>query len=220
MMDVEKTPSLKHCALIILSVILTMWAIKLIEIVFSLDLGGYGVYPSQLTGLIGILFAPLIHGSFEHLFANTLPLFILGTALLYSYPKAAKYTFAIIYIGSGIGVWLFARDSYHIGASGLTHGMMFFLFIVGIIRKDKPSIAVALMVFFLYGSMIWSIFPTEAHISFESHFFGALTGTICAVMFRNLDIRKVEKKYSWEIEDEEVLGGDSNRENENNRRTS
>lgn len=200
----ETNPSLKRCALVSLFVIMVVWLIKAIEIVFDLDFAVYGVYPRNIDMLPGILTAPLIHASFEHLFANTLPLFVLSIGIFYSYPKSVKYTIPIIYLGSGIGVWFFARESYHIGASGLTHGMMFFLFIAGILRKDKSSAALALIVFFLYGSMIATIFPTQEHISFESHLFGAITGTICAFLFRNMDPKKLEKKYSWELTTEDI----------------
>ena len=98
-------------------------------------------------------------------------------------------------------MWLFARESFHIGASGLTHGLMFFLFLIGVLRRDKPAMALAMMVFFLYGSMVWGILPTEERISFESHLFGAVTGIISAILFRNYDPKPIEKKYSWEQDD-------------------
>lgn len=145
----------------------------------------------------------MIHGSFEHLVSNTLALFILLTALFYQYPRSAKQVFAIIYLGSGLGVWLFAREAYHIGASGLTHGLMFFLFIIGVLRRDKSAMAISMVVFFLYGSMIWGVLPTEESISFESHLFGALMGIICAIKFQNKDPKPPEKKYSWEQDDYE-----------------
>jgi len=202
MNDYEQ-PSLKRCVLIMIGIIIIMWLIKVIEIVFELDFAFYGVFPRDINMLPGILSAPFIHGSFEHIFSNSFPLFILGIGILYNYPKAAKYSIPIIYLGSGIGVWLFARESFHIGASGLTHGIMFFLFITGIIRRDKPSAALALIVFFLYGGMLVSIFPTQEHISFESHLFGAIAGTICSFIFHSMDPKKPEKKYSWELEDED-----------------
>ncbi|NQY26071.1 MAG: rhomboid family intramembrane serine protease [Piscirickettsiaceae bacterium] len=199
-MGSEQDVLLKPIAIKVITAIAVLWLIKGLQITFSWDLGVYGVFPRSFDGLIGIITAPLIHGSFEHLFSNTLALFILGTALFYEYPKSAKWTFIIIYFGSGLGVWLFARESYHIGASGLTHGMMFFLFLIGILRRDKPAIAISMIIFFLYGSMIWGVLPTTEEISFESHLFGALTGVICAIVFRNRDPKPPEKIYSWEEE--------------------
>jgi len=177
-----------------------IWLIWLIQFVFGLDLRLFGVYPREPDGLSGILTAPLIHGSFKHVFSNTLPAFILGTAFLYGYPKSAILSMPAIYIGSGLGVWLFARSSFHFGASGLIYGMMFFLFVCGILRRDRLSIAISLIVFFLYGSMVWGIFPVEPGVSFESHLFGAVLGVGLAVVLRKWDPARLKKKYDWEDE--------------------
>ena len=166
------------------------------------NLFNYGIYPGQLSGLIGVFLAPLIHGSFTHLITNTAPLLILGTALLYGYPKSAKIVIPAVYVGTGLAVWLFARPVYHAGASGLTFGFMFFVFTIGVIRWDRRAIALSMIVFFLYGSMIWGIFPNKAGISYESHFFGGLIGFLLAFLLKNYDPYSPEKKYSWE-EDEE-----------------
>lgn len=196
--------TLKSTAIKVCIAITLLWLVKGAELLFEWDFRGYGVKPRELTGLIGIALASLIHGSFEHLFANTLPLFVLATVLFYEYPKSAKPVLAIIYLGSGIGVWLFAREATtHFGASGLTHGMMFFLFFIGVFRRDKPAMALAMMVFFLYGGMLLSILPREEYISFEYHLFGALMGLICAVAYRNRDPKPPEKKYSWEEEEDD-----------------
>ncbi len=178
-----------------------LWAIKLIEVILDLDFVQYGVYPLRTSGLTGIFLAPLIHGSLSHLFSNTAPLIILGTALLYGYPRSAKAVIPALYLGTGLGVWLFARDAYHIGASGLSFGIMFFVLTIGILRWDKRAIVLAMIVFFLYGSMIWGIFPTTPDVSFESHFFGAIIGVALAILLKNLDPAPPRKKYSWE-EDE------------------
>jgi membrane associated rhomboid family serine protease len=179
-----------------------LWLIKLAELLFGLDLVPYGVYPHRLSGLVGILWGPLIHGSLAHLFANTAPLIILGTALLYGYPRSAWIVLPVVYAGSGLGVWLFARDAWHIGASGLTFGMMFFVFTVGALRWDRRAIALSLVVFFLYGGMIWGIFPYDPEISYESHFFGAVIGVVLAIVLKNYDPAPPRKKYSWEEEAE------------------
>ena len=175
-----------------------LWLIKLVDVIFGFDFVQYGVYPRQPSGLMGIVWAPLIHGSISHVFANTAPIIILGTALLYGYPKSAKVVIPVIYLASGVGVWLFARSAYHIGASGLTFGIMFFVFTIGVLRWDRRAMMLSLVVFFLYGGMIWGIFPSAPGISFESHFFGALIGIVLAILFKGHDPAPPEKRYSWE----------------------
>lgn len=186
--------------------VLLLWLIEILDRSLELHLHHLGVYPRTSSGLWGILFAPLIHGSWNHLWSNSFALLVLGTVLLYGYPHSARSVFTSVYLASGIGVWLFARDSYHFGASGLTHGMMFFIFTSGILRRDPLSIALSMIVFFIYGGMIWSIFPQEPDISYETHFFGALTGLLAAFLFRGLEPAVPVKKYDWEDDDE----GDEN----------
>ena len=106
-----------------------IWWLKLAEMMFGWNFLSLGVYPLELRGLPGIITAPLVHDSWEHVLANTLPLLLLGTALLYGYPRSRWWTILIVWIGSGIGVWATGRPSFHIGASGLTHGFMFFIFL-------------------------------------------------------------------------------------------
>jgi membrane associated rhomboid family serine protease len=180
--------------------IVLLWAVELLDRDLHLSLERLGVYPRTVTGLAGILFGPLIHGSWNHLLSNSFALLILGTGLRYGYPRAAGPVLVLVYLLSGLGVWCLGRESYHIGASGLTHGIMFFIFTTGILRRDRLSIALSLIAFFLYGGMVWSIFPQEPGISFESHFFGAASGVLAAFLFRRLDPPPPEKHYDWEDE--------------------
>ena len=184
----------------VLVFLLLLWVLELADAGFNLHLSRLGVYPRELNGLWGILFAPLIHGSWQHLISNSVALSILGVVLLYGYPRSAIPALVFVYLGSGLGVWLFARSSYHFGASGLTHGMMFFIFVSGILRRDKLSIALSMIVFFLYGGMVWTIFPQQPGISYESHFFGALTGILAAFAFKGHDPLPPVKRYDWEDE--------------------
>ena len=180
-----------------------LWLIKLAEIGFDVELGQLGIYPRRANGAWGILWAPLLHGSLSHLFANTAPILILGTTLLYGYPRSATILIPILYLGSGLGVWLLGRAGYHVGASGLAFGMMFFIFSIGVLRWDRRAIALSLIVFLLYGGMIWGILPQAPDISFESHLTGALIGTLMAFLLRNRDTPPPEKVYSWESVEEE-----------------
>ncbi len=191
-----------------------LWLVKLGETVSGAEFARYGIYPGYLQGLAGILWAPLIHSSYAHVFANTAPLLVLGTALLYGYPHSAKIVIPVVYFGTGLGVWLFAREAFHVGASGLTFGFMFFVFVIGTLRWDRRAITLSMLVFFLYGGMIWGVLPGKPGISFESHLAGALIGISLAVLLRNHDPRPPEKRYSWEedsedesLNDDDVPGG-------------
>lgn len=193
--------------------VLLLWWLHLLGTIFDWDSWALGIRPGQLAGLTGVLFAPLVHGDWEHLTANTLPVLILGTLLLYSYPRAARWVIPLVWIGSGIGVWWFGETgSTHAGASGLTHGLMFFLFIVGILRRDPRAMAIAMAVFFLYGGMIMTVFPREEGISWEAHLFGAVPGALLAFVLFRLDVAPQRRIYSWEQasaeeeEDDPVIG--------------
>jgi len=167
---------LKRAFLIALLFTLVLWVIEITKQLLRIEVFIFGVYPQHLFGLVGILTAPLIHGSFEHLISNTPALLILGTALLYGYPRSCWIVIAVIWLLTELGVWFTARPVYHIGASGLTYGMMSFVFIIGILRRDRLAITLSLLVFFLYGTMIWGIFPHQPGVSFETHLWGGSLG--------------------------------------------
>lgn len=161
-----------------------------------------GVYPRTLAGLIGIPLAPLVHGSFGHLISNTMSLLMLGSGALFFYPRAARIALPVLYLAPGLGVWLFARDAYHIGASGLTYGMMFFLLFIGLLRKDRASVGFSAAILFLYSGMLAGLLPEDSDISFEYHLFGALAGAACALALRARDPQPPPEKYDWEDDDE------------------
>ena len=187
----------------VVSFVLLLWLVKLIEYLGGFDFSRFGIYPRLAEGLAGILFAPFIHGSLAHLFANTAPIVVIGTMLLYGYPRAARVLLPAVYLGGGIAVWLFAREAYHIGASGLAFGMLFFVLTIGILRRERRAIALSLVLFFLYGGMIWGVLPQSQEISFESHLSGALIGVVLAFLLRRRDPEPPRKQYSWEREDVE-----------------
>ena len=177
--------------------LILLWIIKTIEVAFGISFAKFGILPRHISGLIGIITYPLIHASFSHLISNSIPLLFLGLGLFYFYPKSASKVFGLIYFLPGILIWLFARTAYHIGASGLVYGLVTYFFFSGLIRRDNRSIALALVVTFLYGSLVWGVLPIYKTISWEGHLFGSLTGILCAFIFRKQD---PSKKYDWEDE--------------------
>jgi membrane associated rhomboid family serine protease len=184
-------------------VIIILWCLKSAEILFGLNLSFMGLVPLEFSGMLGILTAPLVHGSLEHIFNNTFAILILASVLYYGYPKSWWKVLSLVWVLSGLGVWLFARQANHIGASGITHGLFFFLFVVSIFRRDKSSVAIMMIAFLLYGGMTMTIFPREEGISFEYHFFGALAGVIAALIWRESDPIPAVKRYEWEENDTE-----------------
>lgn len=179
--------------------IIFIWVIQLVQVFTGLDFARFGLLPYTTKGLVGIITAPLIHSNFNHIISNTIPLLILGSGIFYFYKDVAHKMFFMVFLIPGILVWFLGRSSYHIGSSGIVYGFVTFVFFSGLIRRDNRSIALALIVTFLYGSLIWGVLPLSKDISWEYHLFGALTGIYAAIIFRKSD---PVKKYDWEDEEE------------------
>ena len=181
--------------------------------VFGSEMSRLGILPLMVVGLTGIVFSPLLHSSFSHLWSNTLPLLILIWFLFYFYRNIAFPVFIYLWILSGVFTWLLGRGSYHIGASGVVFALLFFLFFSGIFRRFIPLIAVSLVVAFIYGSTIWSIFPIaeiiDVSISWEGHLSGAISGLIIALIFIKQGPQRPVKIWEEDLEDlEDLENGD------------
>jgi membrane associated rhomboid family serine protease len=187
--------------LIPLSFPVILWIVHLISFIFQIDMTRLGILPRNFAGLLGIITSPLIHADFSHLISNTIPLVVLGWIIFFFYPKVSYLLFGIIYFFTGLLVWIFARPVYHIGASGIVYGFVSFLFFSGLFRRDNKSIALALIITFLYGGLVWGMIPGWKTISWESHLFGALTGLTAAYLFRKID--PPAKRYDWEDEEDD-----------------
>lgn len=177
-----------------------LWAVFIIDAAFGLRLGRFGLRPGSLAGLVGVFTAPLLHASFQHILSNTLPMFISMTATLYLYPNSALRVIPAVWLGSGLLAWFIGRPSLHLGASGLIYGLLAYVFVGGVLRRDLRSISVSLMVAFLYGSMIWGVLPTRPNMSWEMHLTGAVMGVLMAFVYTKWD-RVPLVRYDWEDDD-------------------
>jgi len=173
-----------HSFFISAALVIGLWLIKLVEFEYGLDFSGWGIRPRVLNGLYGILFSPLIHGSFGHLAANTFPLLILTFSLFFFYRKSSYFIIILIYLFSGFFVWLGGRDALHIGASGLIYGLAAFLFFSGVLSHNTRLLTISLIVALIYGGLFWGIFPVKPEVSWESHLWGALSGFGLAFVYR------------------------------------
>jgi membrane associated rhomboid family serine protease len=180
-----------------------LWTVFIIDAAFGLRLGRFGLRPGSATGLIGIATAPLLHGSFQHLLSNTLPMLVSLAATLYLYPASSVRVVPLVWLGSGAIAWFIGQSpSLHIGASGLIYGLLAYVFMGGLLRRDMRSVSVSLLVGFLYGSMVWGVLPIRPNMSWEMHLSGAMTGLLLAVLYRQWD-RVPLVRYDWE-DDESV----------------
>lgn len=179
--------------------VMLIWVIFWFEVRFNYSFNNYGVYPRTFEGLRGILFSPFIHSDIEHLYHNSIPLFVLSSALFYFYRNISWKVLGYGILLSGFLTWCIGRTSFHIGASGLIYVLMSFILFKGIFAKHYRLIALSLLVVFLYGSMIWYVFPIKENMSWEGHLSGLIVGIIFALYFRR-SIAK-PRRFAWEEED-------------------
>ena len=183
------------------TVVAILWLVFLSDQLLGLELRQFGLYPRHVHGLLGVLTSPLIHANFSHIINNSVPLFVGLAAILYLYPNSAFRVLPVIYIGSGLLSWFYARPSFHIGASGLIYGILAYVFVSGLLRKDLRSVGVTMLIYFLYGSMIWGLLPIRERMSWELHFSGTFLGIVLAIVYRRWDHVPL-KRYDWEDDDE------------------
>jgi len=168
----------------------------------TMDWQWLAIAPHASRGLLGVLVAPLLHGSPEHLGANAVSLLLLGTLAGTVYPRATLRALPLLWIGGGLGTWLIAQGGVHIGASGVIHGLGFLLFGLAILRRDRPAIAAAMIAFFFFGSMLLTVLPQEMGVSWEYHLSGAVLGVVAARLWFRADPAPPRRRYSWEDEPE------------------
>lgn len=193
-------------AVIPLFIIFILYALKILEVGMDWDFTRLGIYPRTKKGVFGIFAHTLIHSSFRHLFANTLPLFFLSWCLFFFYKEIAPYIFFTLWVAGGIITFIIGKPGWHVGASGLIYGLAFFLFFSGIVRKHIPLIAISLLITFIYGGLIWNMFPffAKSSTSWEGHLSGAIVGILSAILFRNHGPQRPEPFKEEEDDEQEI----------------
>ena len=206
--DTEASRAARDRRRLLLAFNLSLGFVGLLLAIFALQprlpVAAMAVSPGEAAGLLGLLTAPLLHGSGAHLAANASALVILGTLAGAVYPRATLRALPLLWLGSGLGAWLLGEPgTRHLGASGVTHGLMFMVVTLGLLRRDRPSIAAGMIVMLFYGGSVLAVLPHGDGISWQSHLGGALAWVLSGFLFRRVDPTAPRQRYSWEREEEE-----------------
>lgn len=180
-------------------IVLVLWLVFWFQVRVDAGIIHYGIRPNDTFGFLGVFTSPFLHGDISHLYNNSLPIFVLSMALFFFYPKLAGKVILLGVLCSGLLTWIIANRGNHIGASGLIYVLFGFIFLKGILARHYRLIALSFLVVFLYGSMVWYVFPIKQGMSWEGHLSGLLTGFTFAILFRK-QVAKPEK-YKWEEPD-------------------
>ncbi|MGL2967287.1 rhomboid family intramembrane serine protease [Flavobacterium sp. XGLA_31] len=181
--------------------LLMIWSVFFVERSFGVDLSNHGIMPRTFSGLQGVVFSPFLHGDLNHIANNSIPLFILTTALIYFYRAVSLKVLTYGILLSGIITWIIGRNSFHIGASSLIYVLVSFIFFKGLMTQYYRLMALSLTVVMLYGGMIWYVFPEiDKQISWEGHLAGLISGFAFAIHYKTPDYVKATQ-FPWEHPD-------------------
>jgi membrane associated rhomboid family serine protease len=158
-----------------------LYVVELADVVLDTELDSAGVRPRELEGLDGIVFAPMLHASWDHLFANTVPLLVFGFLILLAGVRRWLAVTAIVWVVGGLGVWLTGGEqTLHLGASVLAFGWLVYLLLHGFFARSAPQIAIGVILLFMYGGLLMGVLPGQPGVSWQGHLFGAVGGAWAA----------------------------------------
>jgi membrane associated rhomboid family serine protease len=169
---------------------LLIWIAHLLNTFTGHRLDVFGIYPRKPEMLPGVILWPFLHANFNHIILNTTPLLFMGFLVALRGRGLFIYSSLLIVVVGGLGVWVFGRPAFHIGASGLVFGYFGFLVAIGIYERSFSGLAIASLTLFYYGSIIFGVLPTNSFVSWEGHLFGLFAGIIAARVFANPRGRK------------------------------
>jgi len=174
---------LRSHVIILGAFVILIWLLELTDWLLGGSLDQFGILPRQLIGLRGIVAAPVLHGGFGHVAANTIPFIVLGWVVLLRGVRSFATVAIIAILIGGLGTWLIAPSaSIHIGASGLIFGFLGYLIFRGYFDRSWQAIAWSILVLFLYGGMLLGLLPTSMPVSWQMHLFGFIGGGLAAYL--------------------------------------
>jgi membrane associated rhomboid family serine protease len=164
--------------------LLLLWALEIFDTSSGNSLDTFGIRPREFAELRDVIPASFMHFGFDHLAANSVPLFVLGFLAALRGLSTFVGVNLVIILTSGLGVWLIAPDgSNTAGASGVVFGLFGYLLIRGFVDRRVSDILIGVVVAVLYGSLLWGVMPRDDAISWQGHLFGLAGGIMSAFVF-------------------------------------
>ncbi|MCL0099303.1 rhomboid family intramembrane serine protease [Dehalococcoidia bacterium] len=178
----------------IFGLILLVWLIEIVNMKTGYRFNEWAIKPRSLRGLLGIPVSPFLHDGVGHLLSNTLPFAILGSIVMMRNSKNFLYVSLLVVFLGGVLIWIMGRSSYHLGASVLIFGYFGYLVAAGWYQRTLSSIAIAVLVFIIYGGSLGGLLPVDMHVSWEGHLFGCLSGILGAWLLHRQPYKKTKTK--------------------------
>ena len=163
-----------------LTMLIFVWAVHLVNFFLHYHLNALGLRPRKMLGIPGIIFSPWLHGSFDHIFFNSAPLFVLFIFMQTLGTWTCLCATVTIILVSGVLLWLFGRAAVHVGASGLIMGYLGFIICETYFHQSPGSLVIGAVAIYYFGFALTSIIPTNSNISFEGHLFGLTAGAFAS----------------------------------------
>ncbi len=170
-----------------LMLVLLLWLVHGINWAVHHRLNSLGIYPRSLRGLVGVICSPFLHGDFNHLFFNSVPLFVLADFILLEGKPQFYCVTAVVVLLSGVATWIFGRRAYHVGASSLIMGYFGYLIAQAYAKPGLTTILLVVVTIYYFGGLVMALVPTDKTTSWEGHVFGFLSGLgavyLCPIIF-------------------------------------
>ncbi|MEV6910052.1 rhomboid family intramembrane serine protease [Amycolatopsis sp. NPDC051071] len=184
----------KAAAIVALAFTALLYLVELVDVVLPADLDQGGIHARDVSGLDGVLWAPVLHAGWGHLLSNTVPVLVFAFLAMAAGIGRWVLVTAIIWVLSGLGVWLIAPDdTVTVGASGVAFGWLAFLLVRGIFNRAVGQILVAVVLLGIWSGMLWGLLPGDPGVSWQGHLFGALSGVFAAWVVARMDKSRAGK---------------------------
>jgi membrane associated rhomboid family serine protease len=194
----REPPGLGGALVVVLGLLAVIWVLEVVDRLSRGALDAFGIEPRRFDDAWTILTAPWLHGGFGHLASNSVPFVVLGALVLMDGWRRFLVTTAVVVVASGVLVWLLAPPgSTTLGASGVVFGWLLYVLLRGVFTRSPSQVASGVVVFLVWGGLLWGVLPQQVGVSWQAHLGGAVGGVLAAVRAGDRRPRRLEQPARW-----------------------